>query len=308
MRFMESQDEDRITYFYSGSNSLDATTTFIKSKPMASVIFSVPGFPMIWNGQEVGWGYGLSGAKEKRNRSTILWDFQGALILRPHYQRLAWIRGAFPAFATQTFSRIGTNDGAVYGILRPYLNDNAITLANIAEQQRSVTLNLSISGTPNLLFSNPTDGKTYYVNDVYNDTTYQITFTGGLANFSMNIPPYGSAVLIISDSVRKIIVPKITSVQQLAESMIPENYSLAQNYPNPFNPSTMINYQLPMNSLVTVKVFDVVGREVATLVNERQEAGTYQTSFNAQGLSSGLYFYQLRAGNYSEVKKMLLLR
>ncbi|HAP36232.1 MAG TPA: hypothetical protein DCQ28_09925, partial [Bacteroidetes bacterium] len=245
MRFMESQDEDRITYFYSASNSLDATTTFIKTKPMASVIFSVPGFPMIWNGQEVGWGYGLTGAKEKRNRSTISWDFQGAPILTPHYQRLAWIRGAFPAFATQTFSRIGTNDGAVYGILRPYLNDNAITLANIAEQQRSVTLNLSISGTPNLLFSNPTDGKTYYVNDVYNDSTYQITFTGGAANFSMNIPPYGSAVLIVSDSVRKIVVPKITSVQQLAESMIPENYSLAQNYPNPFNPITMINYQLP---------------------------------------------------------------
>jgi hypothetical protein len=70
----------------------------------------------------------------------------------------------------------------------------------------------------------------------------------------------------------------------------------------------MINYQLPMNSLVTIKVYDVVGREVATLVNERQNAGTYQTSFNAQGLSTGLYFYQLRAGNYSEVKKMLLLR
>ncbi len=308
MRFMETQDEDRISYFYSNSNLLDATTTFNKSKPMASVIFSVPGFPMIWNGQEVGWGYGLSGAKEKRNRSTISWDFQGAPILTPHYQRLAWIRGAFPAFATQSFLRIGTNDGAVYGILRPYLNDNAITLANIAEQQRSVTLSLSISGTPNLLFSNPTDGKTYYVNDVYNDSSYQIKFTGGSANFSMSIPAYGTAVLIISDSVRKIVVPKITSVQQLAESTIPENYSLSQNYPNPFNPATVISYQLSANSIVSLKVFDIVGREVATLVNDRQEAGTYQTLFNAQGLASGLYFYQLRAGSYTETKKMMLVK
>ena len=188
------------------------------------------------------------------------------------------------------------------------MNDNAITLANIAEQQRSVTLSLSISGTPNLLFSNPTDGKTYYVNDVYNDSSYQIKFTGGSANFSMSIPAYGTAVLIISDSVRKIVVPKITSVQQLAESTIPENYSLSQNYPNPFNPATVISYQLSANSIVSLKVFDIVGREVATLVNDRQEAGTYQTLFNAQGLASGLYFYQLRAGSYTETKKMMLVK
>ncbi len=89
---------------------------------------------------------------------------------------------------------------------------------------------------------------------------------------------------------------------------MPLQNNLSQNYPNPFNPSTLINYQLPMNNLVTLKVFDIVGREVATLVNERQEAGMYQTAFNAQGLSSGLYFYQLRAGNYSEVKKMILMK
>ena len=315
MRFMESQDEDRISHNYSANYLYDTITTLKRTMPMASVIFSVPGFPMIWNGQEIGYGYGITGAKEKRARSTINWNFPGQF-LQKHYQRLAWIRGAFPAFATQSFSRIGTNDGAVYGILRPYLNDNAITLANIAEQQRSVTLNLSISGTPNLLFSNPTDGKTYYVNDVYNDSTYQITFTGGSANFSMNIPAYGSAVLIISDSVRKITVPKLTSVQQIAGSVIPENYSLSQNYPNPFNPTTVIRYQLSANSVVSLKVFDIIGREVATLVNERQEAGTYQAIFNAKGLSSGIYFYQLKArqidggqaGNFSEVKKMNLLK
>jgi glycosidase len=308
MRFMESQDEDRISYFYSNSNSLDATTTFNRSKPMASVIFSVPGFPMIWNGQEVGWGYGISGSKEARNRSTISWEYQGKPILTPHYQRLAWIRGAFAAFATQAFFRIGTNDGAVYGILRPYYNDNAITLANITEQQRTVTLNLSISGTPSLLFSNPTDGKTYFVNDVYNDSTYEIKFTGGLANFSMNVPAFGTAVLIVSDSVRKVTVPKFTSVHQIASAVIPEKYSLSQNYPNPFNPTTTIRYQLIANSFVSLKVFDIVGREMVKLVNERQEAGTYQTSFDAQRLPSGLYFYQLRAGSFTETKKMMLVK
>ena len=116
----------------------------------------------------------------------------------------------------------------------------------------------------------------------------------------------------------------VTSVKQ-ADGNVPTQFLLSQNFPNPFNPSTMINYQLPMSNLVTLKVFDILGREVATLVNERQEAGTYQTTFSAQGLSSGLsskgavpagrqgyasgvYFYQLRAGNFSEVKKMLLMK
>jgi hypothetical protein len=99
----------------------------------------------------------------------------------------------------------------------------------------------------------------------------------------------------------------ITSVKQIGK-LIPTEYSLSQNYPNPFNPSTIINYQLPVNNLVTLKVFDVIGREVATLVNERQEAGSYQATFTAKGLSSGIYFYQLKTGSYSLTKHMVLLK
>ncbi len=308
MRFMESQDEDRITHFYSLNYLYDTVTTLNRTKPVATAIFSAPGFPMIWNGQEIGYGYGISGSKEKRARSTINWNFPGQF-LQKHYQRIAWIRGTFPAFTTQSFSRIGTADGAVYGILRQYQNENAIALANIEGNQRSVTLNLSISGgSPNLLFTNPQDGKTYYVNDVYNDSTYQITFTGGTANFSMNLPAYGSAVLIVSDSVKKLSVPKLTSVEQIAGAVIPEKYLLSQNYPNPFNPSTTINYQIPNNGIVTLKVYDMLGREVATLVNNVQSAGNYSMQFSGANLSSGVYFYKLTAGNYTDVKRMLMLK
>jgi endo-1,4-beta-xylanase len=89
---------------------------------------------------------------------------------------------------------------------------------------------------------------------------------------------------------------------------LPKEFALNQNYPNPFNPTTIINYQLPKISFVTLKVYDVLGREVKELVNGEQDAGTYTVNFNASGLSSGIYFYRIEAGSFSQVKKMLLLK
>jgi endoglucanase len=99
---------------------------------------------------------------------------------------------------------------------------------------------------------------------------------------------------------------------------IPIEFHLDQNYPNPFNPSTVINYQLSINSYVTFKVYDNLGREVATLVNEEKQPGSYEVSFNPQQttnsafggkqIASGVYFYQLRAGNFVQTKKMIVLK
>ncbi|MFN3345700.1 MAG: T9SS type A sorting domain-containing protein, partial [Chloroherpetonaceae bacterium] len=92
--------------------------------------------------------------------------------------------------------------------------------------------------------------------------------------------------------------------------VVPEKFELAQNYPNPFNPTTVIMYQLPLSSDVKLEVFDVLGRKVATLVNARQEAGSYVANFNASAynLTSGVYFYRLQAGNFTETKKMMLVK
>jgi len=86
------------------------------------------------------------------------------------------------------------------------------------------------------------------------------------------------------------------------------DYKLEQNYPNPFNPSTVISYQLPVSSDVTLKVFDVLGNEVATLVNEEKPSGMYNVQCTINNLSTGIYFYQLKAGDYLETKKMILLK
>jgi len=87
-----------------------------------------------------------------------------------------------------------------------------------------------------------------------------------------------------------------------------KEYTLDQNYPNPFNPTTIISYALPEKSIVQIRVFDILGSEVATLVNETQNAGYYNVNFNAAKLSSGVYIYKIQAGNFIDIKKMILIR
>ena len=89
---------------------------------------------------------------------------------------------------------------------------------------------------------------------------------------------------------------------------IPENFYLSQNYPNPFNPSTTIEYSIPERSNVVIKVFDLLGRKVATLVNDEKSAGVYKVKFDGSSLSSGIYFYKLWTENYGTVKKMILIK
>jgi len=103
----------------------------------------------------------------------------------------------------------------------------------------------------------------------------------------------------------KIPLP-VTSVDNSAD--IVEEFQLYQNYPNPFNPNTTIKYQIPELSLVTVRVYNVLGNKIATLLNEEKPAGNYEVEFYANGLPSGIYFYKLIAGSFVETKKMLLLK
>jgi hypothetical protein len=89
---------------------------------------------------------------------------------------------------------------------------------------------------------------------------------------------------------------------------LPKEFSLSQNYPNPFNPTTTIRYALPKAAHVTLRVFDILGREVATLVNADQEAGFKSISFDAGAFASGVYLYKVEAGTFIDVKKMVVLK
>jgi hypothetical protein len=119
---------------------------------------------------------------------------------------------------------------------------------------------------------------------------YQATFSGGQNAF-----------------VTKLNISNATFVQS-NNSTVPNNFELMQNYPNPFNPSTTISFAIPSRSRVSLKIFDVLGREVSTIVFEEMAAGSYTRQWNASTLASGVYFYRLQAGTYNETKKLLLLK
>jgi hypothetical protein len=101
---------------------------------------------------------------------------------------------------------------------------------------------------------------------------------------------------------------KPTKVQDLPTTEFPKTYFLAQNYPNPFNPSTTIEFALPKSAFVTLKVYNLLGEEVATLVAEQRDAGIHKFNWDARGLASGVYLYRLEAGEYVETKKLILMR
>jgi endonuclease/exonuclease/phosphatase family metal-dependent hydrolase len=114
---------------------------------------------------------------------------------------------------------------------------------------------------------------------------------------------------LASDHLPRIM--DIASVEPVSGMEIVENLSefkLYQNYPNPFNPVTVINYQLPMTNDVELSVYNILGQKIATLVSERQAAGTYQVEWNAKEFASGIYYYILQAGDFVQVRKMVLIR
>ena len=90
------------------------------------------------------------------------------------------------------------------------------------------------------------------------------------------------------------------------QSLLPKGFELHQNYPNPFNPSTTIRFNLPKSSFVTLKIFDTLGKEIATLINEKKSSGEYTIEWNGKKLPSGTYMYQLRAGEFAETRKLIL--
>jgi hypothetical protein len=100
----------------------------------------------------------------------------------------------------------------------------------------------------------------------------------------------------------------ITGITPPVTPNIPAIYSLSQNYPNPFNPVTKINFALPKSGLVTLKVYDMLGREVAQIINETRVAGNYEVEFNASALSSGTYFYRLESNGFIDTKKMMVIK
>ena len=140
----------------------------------------------------------------------------------------------------------------------------------------------------------------------YNDMYYELEPAGNWVS-PWSMAGGKTAIVIRTTKVYAFSPGNVNPVKE-ENNVTVSDYSLDQNFPNPFNPSTMISYQLPVNANVTLKVFDILGNEIATLVNEEKQAGDYEVEFNGKAFTSGVYFYRLNTGGFIQTKKMLLLK
>ncbi len=178
------------------------------------------------------------------------------------------------------------------------------------------------AGTNWLKISSYAPDKIQFINESTGYANGQMTTDGGVNWVNKFRPISGCNAIKVSQSGFGLIIGNsgvlygtidgggVISAVFNTNAQIPEAFTLSQNYPNPFNPSTRINYKLRNSSYVSLKVFDLLGKEVATLVNEKQSAGSYEVDFNSTefNLPSGIYFYTLNAGEFKETKKMVLVK
>jgi hypothetical protein len=157
------------------------------------------------------------------------------------------------------------------------------------------------------LFAGTTDG-------VFRLMSGDSTWSGvndGLTNYSVKaLTGHGDYLFLIGDgsTIWRRPILEITGIVSDGTHHIPKKFSMNQNYPNPFNPSTTISYQLPKQSHVSLNIFDILGRQVMTLVNEVEQPGYKSIKFDASILPTGVYFYRLTSDSYVETKKLLLVR
>lgn len=200
--------------------------------------------------------------------------------------------------------------GTMSGVFCSTNNGMSWTPVNTGLAEGTIVLSLSVSGTN--LFRGCGGGSTS--NGVFLSTDNGKSWTA----VNSGLPNRGVRVLFVSGTYlfagtwegglwRRPLSEVITSVQEIPGEM-PRNFALQQNFPNPFNPSTTIQFSLLHSGFVTLKVFNLLGEEIAMLLSEELSAGRYSTSWNAAGIPSGVYFYQLRSGVYQDMKKLVLIK
>ncbi|MGE5439512.1 MAG: alpha-amylase family glycosyl hydrolase [Bacteroidota bacterium] len=291
--YMESHDEQRLMYknvnfgAQSGSYNVKDTSQALNRVKLASAFFfTIPGPKMLWQFEELGYDYSIDFNSRVGNK-PIRWDY----LKQPRREKLFKVMQAlislktnYPAFKSSNYS-VSLNDL----VKKITISDPSMNVAVIGNFD-------VITRSSSIAF--PTTG------------TYYDYFTGlGIEVTNTQTPVELQAGEFHIYTSQKLPLPEkdILNTVNDKDARI-ESYGLEQNYPNPFNPSTLISYELARDSRVSLKVYDIMGREVAALVDGFQSKGKYSREFTGKNLSSGIYFYELRADNFTAIRKMMLLK
>lgn len=215
-----------------------------------------------------------------------------------------------PGLGTFSSHITGLTSGTTYYI-RAYATNSVGTAYGQEETFTTIAvtfkLNVNNIGSGKVICE-PESNESLYAKNTTVKMTAVPSSGWNFSEWTGSISSKDNPINIKMDSVKTVNVVFQLSVGVENESVIPKEFSLNQNYPNPFNPTTMIRYSIPSRSNVRIVVFDLLGREIAELVNRTHEAGIYEIHFNAGTLQSGTYFYRIEAGNYMNVKKFVLVK
>ncbi|MEW6005327.1 MAG: alpha-amylase family glycosyl hydrolase [Stygiobacter sp.] len=293
--YMESHDEERLMYknlTYGNSlgtyNVKNLETALQRMKTVGAFFFTVPGPKMIWQFGELGYDYSID-YNGRLGTKPVRWDYLNNLSrlkLFKTWAALIKLKTDYPAFSSNDFKMSATGY-----LKRMWINHSTMNVVVVANYG---------------LF------KDTMIPEFQNAGKWYDYFSGSEINISnkdtlISLEPGEFKIF----TTQKLPTPEsgITTKIEM-ENSLPNEFVLEQNYPNPFNPSTILKYSLPESGYVTLKVYDILGREVAILVNEYQKPGTYSTEFRAQSseLSSGVYFYRLNYNGQTLTRKMILAK
>lgn len=309
--YMESHDEQwlmtkNIMFGNSSSNHdydiKDWGTAFGRQKLAGAFFFTLPGPKMMWQFGELGYGYGENGeqclrdaeycpsiAPGRTSEKPVRWDYYDdpdRIKIYKTWSALINLRRSSPAFTAPEKADYKLS-GTIKSIVLEHEDSDVVIIGNFGMNPTEAEINFPATGTWYDFF----EGEAVEIDEA-----------------SQSIPLNLGEFRIFTT--RQFAAPEegllTHTEQQLAD--LPKLFRLNQNYPNPFNPSTVISYQLPVQSQVKLQVFDITGRMVATLVEGPQAAGEHQIVFNAGNLASGMYITRLQAGGKVFTQKMMLIK
>jgi 1,4-alpha-glucan branching enzyme len=292
--YMESHDEERLMYknLQYGNSSGDyniknLSVALNRMKLAGAFFFTIPGPKLLWQFGELGYDVSID-FNGRTGEKPIRWNYLGderRAKLYKVYQALIKLKTDYDAFSTNNFTLNVSTSMKKINLFHSSMD--VFIVGNFGVTELSTNQNFSSTGWWYEFFSG--------------DSINVTNLTESISLLPGDFRIYSTSKLFAPEPGILLDVDKF-------DEAIPTEFRLAQNYPNPFNPSTTIEYQIPKSSFVTIKIYDVLGQEIVTLVNEEKLAGVYKVNFDAKDFTSGLYLYKISTGGFEQTRKMLFLK